>query len=152
MDQQSLQAKIQTLLPEAEFLENKQYVDFIVPEEKMLKACKLLTENDELALDYLISLTAVDWKTHFMVVYHINSSRHNHTVVMKVKADRENPVVNTVCKVWPTAEFHERETFDMFGIHFRNHPDMRRIFLDETDIIGYPLRKDFVDDINIIQR
>jgi len=85
------------------------------------------------------------------VVYHLNSTQHKHYIVLKVKTDdRVNPNFDTVCDIWRTAEFHERETYDMFGIRFNNHPDLRRIFLEE-DWKGYPLRKDYVDEVNIVE-
>jgi NADH-quinone oxidoreductase subunit C len=64
--------------------------------------------------------------------------------------DRKNPAVDSVTPVWATAEFHEREVFDLFGIRFNNHPNLQRLFLE--DDYGYPLRKDFRDEINIIER
>ena len=64
-------------------------------------------------------------------------------------ADREDPNLDTVCDIWPTAEFHEREVYDLFGIRFNNHPDLRRLLLTD-DWEGYPLRKDYVDEINIV--
>ena len=73
-------------------------------------------------------------------------------MVMKTKiTERENPAVDSVCSVWIGAEYHEREIFDLFGIRFNNHPDLRKIFLD-NDWVGFPLRKDYSDPINIIER
>jgi NADH:ubiquinone oxidoreductase subunit C len=66
-------------------------------------------------------------------------------------ATRVNPNFDTVCGLWRTAEWHEREIFDLLGIKFNNHPDLRRLFLDD-EWVGYPLRKDYKDDINIIER
>jgi NADH:ubiquinone oxidoreductase subunit C len=73
-------------------------------------------------------------------------------MVLKAKtSNRKDPVLVSVSDIWKTADFLEREVFDLLGITFRNHPDMRRIFLDEN-WIGYPLRKDYVDELNIIER
>jgi len=66
-------------------------------------------------------------------------------------ADRQNPEVPTVSDLWQTADLHEREIFDLFGIKFTNHPDLRRLFLDD-DWVGFPLRKDYVDTVNIVER
>ena len=86
-----------------------------------------------------------------MVVYHLESTVHGHKMVLKVKiSDRENPAVDTVSDIWKTAEFHEREVYDLFGIKFNNHPDLRRILLEE-DWEGYPLRKDYKDEVNIVE-
>ena len=88
---------------------------------------------------------------YLMVVYHLESTKQGHTIVLKVKTeDRQNPVFDTVCDIWRTAEFHEREIFDLLGIRFNNHPDLRRLFLDEN-WVGYPLRKDYQDEVNIVE-
>jgi NADH:ubiquinone oxidoreductase subunit C len=85
------------------------------------------------------------------VVYHLRSTKLGHELVLKVKTeDRENPSFDTVCDIWRTAEFHEREIFDLLGIRFNNHPDLRRMFLDEN-WVGYPLRKDYSDEVNIVE-
>ena len=99
----------------------------------------------------MFCLTGVDWVTHLMVVYHLESTTLRHTIVLKAKiTDRENPEVETVCDIWRTAEFHEREVFDLFGVKFTNHPDLRRILL-EDDWEGFPLRKDYKDEANIVE-
>ena len=85
------------------------------------------------------------------MVYHLTSTIHRHTLVIKSKLDHNTPEIETVSDIWRTAEFHEREIFDLFGIKFNNHPDLRRIFLDEK-WEGFPLRKDYKDEINIIER
>ena len=75
---------------------------------------------------------------------------NEHQIVVKVKtADRENPNLDSVCDIWRTAEFHEREVFDFFGIKFNNHPNLKRLFLTEN-WEGFPLRKDYVDEVNMI--
>ncbi len=78
----------------------------------------------------------------FEVVYHLFSLRHGHRLRVKVPLGGEDPVIDSVVSVWETADWHERECFDLFGIRFRNHPDLRRILLPE-DFEGHPLRKDF---------
>lgn len=102
------------------------------------------------ALDFLFCLTAVDWKTHLSVVYHLRSSRTDETMVVKVQLDRDKPQIDTVCDIWRTAEFHEREAFEMFGITFHQHPDLRKLILPD-DFSGYPMRKDFEDPVNMIK-
>jgi NADH:ubiquinone oxidoreductase subunit C len=103
----------------------------------------------EFMFDYLISLTAVDWKDHFMMVYHLNSTSFGQLLVVKTRIDnRDKPEVDSVSDIWKTAEYHEREVFDLFGISFRNHPDLRRLFLE--DGYGFPLRKDFSDESRMI--
>ncbi len=152
MTNEEIKVKISSLVPEAEFAENKQYTDAVIPVEKMHDLCKTLKESPDTAFDYLICQTGLDMNKQLMVVYHITSTVYHHMVVLKVKtSDRDNPAFDTVCDIWRTAEFHEREIFDLFGIKFNNHPDLRRIFLDEN-WKGYPLRKDYKDEVNIIER
>ena len=80
------------------------------------------------------------------MVYHLLSRAHKHAIVLKAKiADTNNPQIETVCDIWQTANFHEREVYDLFGVKFINHPDLRRLLLDEN-WDGYPLRKNYVDE------
>jgi NADH-quinone oxidoreductase subunit C len=149
MDNLLIKQYLEGLLAEAVFPENKQYPEIMVPTDKLHAFCESLKTSPDLQFDYLICLTAVDWKDHFMMVYHISSTKYRHTVVVKARIDsRENPEVDTLSDIWRTAEFHEREVYDLFGISFRNHPDLRRLFLE--DDYGYPLRKDFTDESRMI--
>ncbi|NDC77923.1 MAG: NADH-quinone oxidoreductase subunit C [Chitinophagia bacterium] len=109
-----------------------------------------LRTRDQLAFDYLFCLTCVDWKTHLTMVYHLTSTRHRHHLVVKSRLDREAPSIRTVCDIWRTAEFHEREVFEMFGVQFAEHPDLRKLILPD-DWQGYPLRKDYEDPVNMIK-
>jgi NADH:ubiquinone oxidoreductase subunit C len=112
--------------------------------------------RDALQLDFLFCLTCIDWsatatgKTLLTMVYHLTSTVFRHTLVVKVKLDRNNPEIETVSDIWRTAEFHEREVFDLFGVKFLHHPDLRRLVLTD-DFEGHPLRKDFEDPINMIK-
>ncbi len=151
MDQDKLKERITALVPEAEFEENKQFLTAFIPAGKLHTAAQNLKEAEDTAFDYLFCQTGVDMTKYLMVVYHLNSTKHGHSVVLKVKADdRVNPAIDTVCDIWRTAEFLEREIYDLLGIHFNNHPDMRRIFLDEN-WKGHPLRKDYKDEVNIVE-
>lgn len=136
---------------QAETKTGAQYVETFVPLARLHDFMVQLKEDKDLAFDYLICVTGVDHADHLQMVYHLESTTHKHMLVVKVKtADRQNPVVDTVSDIWPTAEFHEREAFDLLGITFSNHPDLRRLFLDES--WGFPLRKDYKDDIHIVSR
>jgi NADH:ubiquinone oxidoreductase subunit C len=84
------------------------------------------------------------------MVYHFTSTAHRDALVVKVKLDRNNPEIETVSDIWRTAEFHEREVFDLFGVRFLHHPDLRRLVLSD-DFEGHPLRKDFEDPVNMIK-
>lgn len=149
MDQAALKQHFETIIPGTVFPENKQYAEVIVPAGNLHAFCEHLKNAQELLFDYLICLTAVDWNDHFMMVYHLSSTIYHHTVVVKTRVEsRENPAVDTLSDIWKTAEFHEREVFDLFGISFNKHPDMRRLFLD--DDYGFPLRKDFTDASRMI--
>lgn len=127
--------------PEGQSRGAELYLD--VPAEKLPEVCKFLRFDPPLAFDYLSFVTSIDWKTHFESVYYLVSTLHKHKLVIKVRiADRTSPSVPTISTVWPTADWQEREVFDMMGIRFAGHYNMRRILLPD-DWEGYPLRKDF---------
>ncbi|MDB5232805.1 MAG: dehydrogenase (ubiquinone) 30 kDa subunit [Chitinophagaceae bacterium] len=84
------------------------------------------------------------------MVYHFTSTTHRHTIVVKVNLDRSVPEIETVSDIWRTAEFHEREVYDLFGVKFLHHPDLRRLFLTD-EWKGWPLRKDYEDPVNMIK-
>lgn len=151
MVKEQILEKILQWVPEATCAENTQYPEVTVPRNQMHSLAVKLKEDNDTCFDYLINLTGVDWPDKLSVVYHLTSSVHKHMLVLKVCTDdRENPAIDTVSDIWRTAEFHEREAYDLLGIRFNNHPDLRRLFL-EDDWKGYPLRKDYVDDINMIE-
>ena len=130
--------------------EDSEYLNVLVKPEQLYQLMSQLKNKSATNFDYLFCLSGVDWGEELGVVYHLESTTHRHTVVVKVKTeDRENPNFDSVCDIWATAEFHEREVFDFFGIKFNNHPNLKRLFLTD-DWEGYPLRKDYVDEINMI--
>jgi NADH:ubiquinone oxidoreductase subunit C len=148
MTNEELKQVISAHTPEAVF-EETQFLNVLIPSEKIYPLAKHLKENPNTDFDYLFCLSGVDWKTHFIIVYHLQSRKHKHILVLKAKiADRNNPKIDSVSSLWKTAEFHEREVYDLFGIKFNNHPDLRRLFLDDT--WGFPLRKDYEDDVTIV--
>ena len=151
MTNEALQNIISNWIPELEFTEEKsQFLNITVQPEQLHQLMSQLKSNPETNFDYLFCLSGVDWGTALGVVYHLESTTHRHQLVVKVKTEnRENPTFDTVCDIWRTAEFHEREVFDFFGIQFTNHPNLKRLFLTE-DWDGFPLRKDYVDEINMI--
>ena len=111
---------------------------------------KELRHTAGLEFDYLFCLTCVDWKTHLTMVYHFTSTKYRHTLVVKIKLDRVNPHVASVSDIWRTAEFHEREVYELFGVNFHDHPDLRKLILPD-DWQGFPLRKDYEDPVNMIR-
>lgn len=156
MTNEALQNLISTWIsgPETnglEFTEEKsQFLNITVQPEHLHQLMTQLKNNSETNLDYLFCLSGVDWGKELGVVYHLESTVHRHIIVVKVKTeDRENPTFDSVYDIWATAEFHEREVFDFFGIKFKNHPNLKRLFLTE-DWDGFPLRKDYVDEINMV--
>ncbi len=145
MQTEELTTLITVLVPDQKPGISKQYPEFILPAEKLHEVAKTLKENPQTKMDYLFSLTATDRKDGLNVIYHLTSTEYHHTVVLKViLANNENPMVATLSDLWSAAEYLEREVFDLFGIKFENHPDLRRLFLDD-EWVGYPLRKDYKD-------
>ncbi len=123
------------------------------------KVCSYLAENAELKFDSLMNLSGVDDANGekvkddkdleiikggtLSVWYHLESTSLKHKIVLKVSTDRENPEVSSVTEIWNGANWHEREAFDLYGINFLNHPDLRRILMPYDWEAGYPLRKDY---------
>jgi NADH-quinone oxidoreductase subunit C len=102
--------------------------------------------NGELSLDFPMSMTAVDYvETKTLVcVYHLYSMKFDHKLVVKCDLDRDKASIPTVCDLWRGCEWFEREVFDLFGVNFEDHPDLRRIMMTD-DWVGHPLRKDYKD-------
>lgn len=151
LNRQELTDIIRKFVPETEFPEGTQLLEAVVPAEKLVELAKQLKSSEETAFDYMFCHTAVDFVKHFTVVYHLESTKFRHVVVLKSNlTDHENACVDSLTEVYPTAEYFEREVFDLFGIKYNNHPDLRRLFLE--DDYGYPLRKDFRDEIKFIER
>ncbi|HHL53129.1 MAG TPA: NADH-quinone oxidoreductase subunit C [Flammeovirgaceae bacterium] len=151
MSNEELQQQIAAWEPAAEFTEEgSQFLNVIIEPPQLRALAEKLRHEEATFFDYMFCLTCVDYPEHFMMVYHLRSTRHGHEMVLKVRiTDKEKPAVDTLCDIWRTAEWHEREVYDLFGIHFNNHPDLRRLLLDD-DWKGYPLRKDYVDPVNMI--
>ena len=103
-----------------------------------------LFEDKELDFDFLACISAVDYvaDNQLCAVYDLYSMNHKHWFAVKVYTDRDNPHISSVSDLWPAADWHEREAFDLMGIVFDGHPDLRRILLPE-DWVGHPLRKDY---------
>jgi NADH-quinone oxidoreductase subunit C len=116
----------------------------IVQSQSLFEVMRFVKETAELDFDYLVSITAVDYLDYLEVVYHLLSIAHNHSLVLKARCyDRDNPEVPSVVELWQGADFQEREAYDLMGIRFVGHPNLRRIFLWEG-FQGYPLRRDYL--------
>ena len=109
------------------------------------KICLFLRDSADLLFDSLMNLSGVDEiKANLLsVYYHLESTKLKHKITLKVSTDRNKPEVSTVTEVWKGADWHEREAYDLFGIIFLNHPDLRRILMPYDWDAGYPLRKDY---------
>lgn len=122
----------------------------VVRPEANREVLELLKDEPELAYNFLMDLTCVDYlkypgkegKLRFEVVYHLYSLEHNHRVRVKCPVTEESSSVASVAEVWPVANWLEREAWDMYGVGFEGHPDLRRILLYE-EFEGHPLRKDY---------
>lgn len=150
MDKDELKSRIAELAPSVVFEEGTEWLTGAADAGGWKALAWQLRTTSGLDMDYLFCLTGVDWKTHFSVVYHLVSTTHRHTLVIKLKLDRDDPYVDTVSDIWRTAEFHEREAYDLLGIRFVGHPDLRRLFMTD-DWKGWPLRKDYEDPVNMIK-
>ncbi|MCG7408030.1 NADH-quinone oxidoreductase subunit C [Paenibacillus sp. ACRRX] len=113
-----------------------------IKEEHWYKTAQWLRHNPEWSCDYLRNLSGVDQESYLAVVYHLISLKTRMEVAVHVKTDREQPSIASVTPIWPTADWNERETYDLFGISFPGHPNLRRIMMSD-DWVGYPLRKDY---------
>jgi NADH-quinone oxidoreductase subunit C len=150
MNKEDIQQRVTELLPLASFEDGAEWTTTAVDPADWLFFARQLQSDGGLDLDYLFCVTCVDWKTHFTMVYHLESTTHRHILVVKAKLDRNDPVIGSVSGLWRTAEFHEREAYDLFGVRFSGHPDLRRLFMTD-DWKGWPLRKDYEDPVNMIR-
>ena len=115
---------------------------YLQPDD-LRKVTSFLKETPGLEFSYLVSVTGVDYVEYFELVYHLVSISHNHSAVIKVRVcGREDPIVPSVVPVWKGADLQEREVYDLMGIHFEGHPNLKRILLWD-EFPGHPLRKDF---------
>ena len=115
-----------------------------VKASSIVDVCRHLKDDPQLDFNFLNAVTAVDYIDHFEVVYHLTSFSHNHSAVLKVTAEgRESPTVPSVISVWRGADFQEREIWDLMGVSFANHPNLKRLVTWEG-FPGHPLRKDFI--------
>ena len=122
----------------------------VVSREALVDLLRHCRDAPALAFDMLTDLTAVDYLTYpgredgprFEVVYHLYSLRHNHRLRVKTRVEEDDAIVPTAVPLWPIANWLEREVWDMFGVRFEGHPDLRRLLLYE-EFVGHPLRKDY---------
>ncbi len=127
-------------------------LDLQVASEQYIPFINFLKNHNALRMDFLFELTAIDWKDHFDVVVHLLSIDHGHKIFVRCSLPHNlHPEIDTLAFIYKTANWHEREVYDFFGIRFKGHPDLRRLFL-EDHFVGHPLRKDFEDVTRVVKR
>ena len=156
MTTEELRIKIPSLHPSVSFEESSDpkpadWLYINVEPADWLPFARLLKNDPSLNFDYLFCLTCIDWKTHLTMVYNLESTTFRHIVVVRSKLQREHPEIESVADVWRTAEFHEREVYEMFGVNFLNHPDLRLLILPDGWEGKNPMRKDYEDPVNMIK-
>ncbi|MDX2045778.1 MAG: NADH-quinone oxidoreductase subunit C [Chitinophagaceae bacterium] len=151
MTKEELKIKLTELIPSAFFEESGEFLNIDIAPDYFLPAAEMLRNHPELNFDYLFCLTCADFKTHLTMVYHLSSTTYRHELVVKSKLNRSSPVTETVSHIWRTAEFHEREVYEMFGVNFLHHPDLRLLVLPDGWEGKNPLLKDFEDPVNMIK-
>ncbi len=151
MSNEEIKAELLLIHPSLTFEEGGEWVNAVVEPGDWLPLAKQLRTHSSLALDYLFCLTCVDWKTHLTMVYHLSATTYRHSVVIKSTLNREKPEIESVAAIWRTAEFHEREVYELFGVNFLNHPDLRLLILPDGWEGRNPMRKDFEDSVNMIK-
>ncbi|MFG0213092.1 NADH-quinone oxidoreductase subunit C, partial [Brevibacillus porteri] len=114
-----------------------------IQNERWHQVAQFLKDDEQLSFEYLSDLHGVDYEDRLEVYYHFYSYKNRQSLAVKVKTSREESKVASVMDLWHGANWNERETFDLLGIHFPGHKDLRRILLPD-DWVGYPLRKDYV--------
>lgn len=150
MTREALQQYIGTHFPDYTFDEGGQFLNLHVPANQWQAFASYLKNTPELQFDFLFCLTCIDWLQHLTMVYHLRSTSLRHELVVKCQLDRSNAQIPTAAHTWRTADFHEREVAELFGINFLEHPDLRKLILPDN-WEGYPLRKDYDDPINMIK-
>lgn len=147
MDNAKVLERLKSQLGEP-ILESKEFrgeLTVVVDKSRIVEICSFLKNDPELSYDFLSDLCGIDMYTpekRFGVIYNLLSLKTNHRLRVKTFVEEDDAKVPTVSRVWGTANAHERETFDMFGIVFEGHPDLRRMYMPE-EFEYYPLRKDF---------
>ncbi|PWT72481.1 MAG: NADH-quinone oxidoreductase chain 5 [Bacteroidetes bacterium] len=150
MSNEELKSVLSGFNPGLTFEESGEWLVANVEPGEFLSLAKQIRNNESLSFDYLFCLTCIDWKTHLTMVYHLTSTSFRHHLVIKSKLDSSRPEIETVSNIWKTADFHEREVAELFGVNFLNHPDLRKLILPD-EWSGFPLRKNYEDPVNMIK-
>ncbi len=151
MANEELKTKITELLATATFEEGGEWLNIVIAPQDWLLFAQQLRNDESLQFDFLFCLTCIDWKTNLTMVYHLRSTKYRHNIVVRSILDRNKPEIASVSGIWKTAVFHEREAYEMFGVDFLDHPDLRLLILPDGWEGKNPMRKDFEDAVNMIK-
>ncbi len=151
MGNEALKTKITELVAAATFDETGEWLSISVDSKDWLPLAQQLHYEENLQFDYLFCLTCIDFKANLTMVYHLSSTIFRHNIVIKSVLNRDKPEIESVSHIWKTADFHEREAYEMFGVDFLNHPDLRLLILPDGWEGKNPMRKDFEDPVNMIK-
>lgn len=138
---QDIAKQIAEHIPGAVIESNEPWI--VVKPDLLLKVAQFLNTTPSLKFNYLNCITGVDYLDYIEVVYHLTSMDHNHSLVLKVRCDRENPEVPSLYSLFRGADYQEREIYDLLGVRFAGHPNLRRLFMWEG-FEGHPLRRDYL--------
>lgn len=152
MQPAELKETLSARFPGLEFQPASNRTCLMVPADRLVDVARELRDTPELAFDLLADHCAVDWPARDTIelLWQLDSTIHNHSLGLTVDLPRTDPRVHSLHTVWPNANWLEREVYDFFGVLYRNHPDLRRLFL-EDDWQGWPLRKDYTDDFMLTE-
>jgi len=128
-----------------DIIQFREQVSVIVKRDRIIDICRYLHDDPDIYMDYLSDLCGVDYpgrRLRFEVIYNLYSIKYRHRIRIKALIPQDDPLIQSVVSIWLGANWHEREAYDMYGIVFKGHPDLRRILMPE-DWEGYPLRKDY---------
>lgn len=123
-------------------IESNEYC-IVVKTELLLQVVQFLNTTPSLKFNYLNCITGVDYLDYIEVIYHLSSIDHNHSLVLKVRSDREHPEVPSLYSLFRGADYQEREIYDLLGVKFAGHPNLKRLFMWEG-FEGHPLRRDYL--------
>lgn len=152
MEAVELQNLVLSLNSEFKIREKADRAAVLIPRNLLIETMQTLKTDDRFQFDMLMAHTAIDWLSNQQIelVYQLYSSTLGHYLMISVLTERSEAVVPTVSSLWSIAEWQEREVFDLFGIKYSGHPDLRRLLLDD-DWKGYPLLKDYKDDFMLVR-
>lgn len=146
MEQNITIEALATDFPQVTVTQGSQFVTLTAPLSQYRNVMQTLKEKYH--FNFLVNMTGVDEMPALALINHLRNTATNQMIVVRTATDdRNTPAIDSLAPLWPAAIYFEREVFDLLGIHFNDHPDMRRLFL-EDDYPGFPLRKDFIDPFN----